>query len=310
MNIIVKRLLLVVGLLLYIFDFASDIYVAVQYWKNNEVWWFSLTIIFIVVPSIMVNVTGIFQLPNIWTYLASILQLSILVRYIETFISPETRELFLARLCYLETITESAPQWCLQVYIMLRQWYFPSYTVFSSVLSFLALAWSITTLENARMSSKHRDFKPSARISFLIWQSSTLVSRLPGIVIIAYVFRYYAIIFLVVHSLLVTGCMFLVSREYDHIGKDLLIACVTAYPSLFHSSKIDSESSHGKMNMRYILLLVENAVLVTMSLTIKIPNVPHIDVLKDITNSCLLGGSVVSIISFTFYYCCADRDIV
>ena len=84
MNGILKRIFLVVGLLLHIFDFASDIYVAVQYWKNSEVWWFSLTIIFIVVPSVMVNVTGIFQLPNIWSCLASILQLSFLVRYIET----------------------------------------------------------------------------------------------------------------------------------------------------------------------------------------------------------------------------------
>ena len=41
----------------------------------------------------------------------------------------------LAILRHIEKITESAPQLCLQVYIMLRQWSFPSYTVVPSVFS-------------------------------------------------------------------------------------------------------------------------------------------------------------------------------
>ena len=92
---IVYRLSLTVGLLLYIFDYGSDIYVAIQYWKKQEFWWFSWTVIFITASSIIVNITGIFQLKNPWSCVVSVLQLSVLVRYIEAFISPDTRGLLL-----------------------------------------------------------------------------------------------------------------------------------------------------------------------------------------------------------------------
>ena len=48
----------------------------------------------------------------------------------------------LAWLRHIETVTESIPQWCLQVYIMLRQWYFPWYTLVSIVVSLLSSAWN------------------------------------------------------------------------------------------------------------------------------------------------------------------------
>ena len=125
-----KRVFLSVGFALYLFDLGSDIYVTVQYWKNDEPWWFGLTIGFICVPSLIVNLTAIIQNMNIGKFLAAIFQLSIVVRYIEALIEPDTnignfsRTHSLAILRYTETITESALQWCLQVYIMLRQWYF------------------------------------------------------------------------------------------------------------------------------------------------------------------------------------------
>ncbi len=168
------------------------------------------------------------------------------------------------------------------------------------------------TLEKARATEKHRDFKLSATLAFLTWQFFTLISRLSAIVIIAYVFRYYAIIFLVVHLLLVTGCILQISSTDDNLAVALSTSCLTAYPSLFHSSKSDvpeSRCPHAEMIMRYILLLVENTVLVTLSLTIEMPDIPQMDILKPIAISCLLGGSIISIIGFIFYYCCADRDL-
>ena len=56
-----QRLSLIVGMLLYLFDYGSDIYVAIKYWKNNDVWWFGMTTGFILVPSIIVNITAIIQ---------------------------------------------------------------------------------------------------------------------------------------------------------------------------------------------------------------------------------------------------------
>ena len=55
-----QRLSLLVGILLYLFDYGSDIHVTVQYWKNDKPWWFGMTVALICVPSIIVNFTAIF----------------------------------------------------------------------------------------------------------------------------------------------------------------------------------------------------------------------------------------------------------
>ena len=83
-----QRLLLTTGLLLYIFDYGSDIYVAYRYWENGDVWWFGMTVGFIAVPSILVNITAIIQVINYWTFLAAVLQLSIVFRYLGAIVTP------------------------------------------------------------------------------------------------------------------------------------------------------------------------------------------------------------------------------
>ena len=114
-----QRLSLFVGMLLYLY--WSDIYVAVQYWKNDEFWWFGATLTLICIPSLIVNFTAIIQFMNIWSCTTAIAQLSIVARYIEALVEPRTSvgdfrlTYLLAILRYIETITESAPQWCLQV---------------------------------------------------------------------------------------------------------------------------------------------------------------------------------------------------
>ena len=162
-----ERLLLTTGLLLYIFDYGSDIYVAYRYWENGDVWWFGMTVGFIAVPSILVNITAIIQVINYWTCLAAVLQLSIVFRYLEGIVWLAFSSESLARLRYLETITESAPQWCLQSYIMLRQWEFPWYTLASVGGSLLSLAWSITCLEKARCNKKMKKFNLLLGFCFL-----------------------------------------------------------------------------------------------------------------------------------------------
>ncbi len=300
-----QRLNLIVGLLLYLFDYGSDIYVAIKYWKNNDVWWFGMTIGFILVPSIIVNITAIVQVINFWRFIMAVLQLSIVVRYIETIISPDPRRIFfLAKLRYLETITESAPQLCLQFYIMLRQWDFPTYNVVSSVLSLLSLIWSIMTVERERKIKKEENYKWSAAIVFLIWQLSTLVSRLSAIVIFAYVLRYYVIIFLVAHWLLLSMALLTIQRrDYNCLGS-LIFSCLAAYPSLFHSSEtvLPTASPIVEMIMGYILILLENIAMVTLSLTIEIPDLPHMDILEPVIIVCIIGGSVPSIFFISLYY--------
>jgi hypothetical protein len=296
--------------------------VAIQYWKNNDTWWFGMTIGFTGVPSIIVNMISFIKMINAWTCITAVLQLSFLGCYIEALKSPDSLTYFIAKLRYLETITESAPQWCLQVYIMLRQWYFPSYTVVSSVLSLASLAWSITTLEKERAIKKKDDmesrdivlppmrkFGPHETVFFLIWQLFTLISRLSAIVLFAYVFRYYVIIFLAAHWLLLVVIIFLIQRHGgESFGKSLLLSLLAASPSLFHVSKtvIPTEHPKAEITIGYIFILVENIIMVTLSLTIEKPDVPHMDVLQPVAISCLVGGSVLSAIGFIFCWHCMD----
>ena len=264
-----KRAFLLAGLVLYLFDLGSDIYVTVQYWKNDEPWWFGMTVMFISVPSLFVNGAAIIQIRNIGTFLAAIFQLSIVVRYIEVLIQPSaksgafSRTYWLAVLRYIETIAESAPQWCLQVYIMLRQQSCPWYTVVSTILSLLSLVWSVTALEMERR-KEYLDFSFINISLFLLWQLLTFVSRLFSIVLFAYVFRYYVFIPLAVHWSILVGSIFYIQISAGgNLRESLLSSVLYAYPSLFHFAKtvLPMRRPTLEMSVRYISLILTTIII-------------------------------------------------
>ena len=287
-----QRFFLLVGLVLYLFDLGSDIYVAVKYWKNDETWWFRLTIGFICVPSIIVNFTAIFQYMDIWTCIAAVLQLSVVGRYFEAVCSSEPNTYSLAKLRYLETMIESAPQWCLQVYIMLRQWSFPSYTVVSSVFSMLSLAWSIMTLEIEKTKKHYCCFG----FFFFSWQLCVLVSRLSAIVLFAYVFQNYVFIPLAAHYVVLVLSIFLIEiRAEGGAGKSLWLSAFAAFPSLFHSANTVLPVKRAQLEMKvgYVLLILASIIMVTLSLVM--PNVPHMDVIQPIAIASVAGALPLSL---------------
>ena len=303
-----KRAFLLAGLVLYLFDLGSDIYVAVQYWKNYEPWWFGMTIIFISVPSLFVNGAAIIQIRNIGTFLVAIFQLSIVVRHIEVLIEPDkksgafSRTYLLAILRYIETIAESAPQWCLQVYIMLRQQSYPSYTVISTILSLLSLAWSITALEMERRKNLELDFSFINISLFLLWQLLTLVSRLFAIVLFAYVFRYYVFISLAVHWSILVGSIFYIQISAGgNLRESLLSSVLYASPSLFHFAKtvLPMRRPALEMSVRYISLILTTIIMVALSLATEMPDLPNMDVIQPIA----ITSVVVLPLSLCVYYC-------
>jgi hypothetical protein len=153
----------------------SDIYVAVQYWRN-----------------------GILYHRNACTCIFGLLQFSMIPRYIYAIFS-DSHDFIIAKLQYMETIGESARQWCIQTYIMLKLWEFPWYTVLSVLISLVSLAWSITTLEREKAKNENQEFGFLNTVLFLMWQLSTLVSRLFAIVICGYTFTIYLCFWFLVH---------------------------------------------------------------------------------------------------------------
>jgi len=46
----------VLSILSYVFDIGSDIYLAFVYYNDGDMWWFTLTVIFIIVPSLTITI--------------------------------------------------------------------------------------------------------------------------------------------------------------------------------------------------------------------------------------------------------------
>jgi len=94
--------LTVFSILSYIFDVGSDIYLAFAYYSNGDMWWFTLTVIFIIVPSLTITVFsfvwyiqdhGHRPYPLIWLprVVLLFLQLGPLLRFISYFIIDKKR---------------------------------------------------------------------------------------------------------------------------------------------------------------------------------------------------------------------------
>ena len=295
-----ERLTLLLGLFLYLFDYGSDIYVAVQHRKNDEPWWFGLTVALIIVPSGIVNFTAIFQFRNPWSCMAAIAQLSIVARYIEALQEPMKGvgdfplTYLLAILRYVETIAESAPQWCLQVYIMLRQRSFPSYTVVSSLFSLLSLVWSITTLEKERRKNNSEDFDGTDVLLFSLKQSGTLVLRLLSIVIFAYVFQSYVIFALIVHWLILVSILSIQTYDEDELAKSLFVSFLSACSFLFHCAEHNLGATNPKLVMRfgYNLLYIADITMFLLPAIVMPYAPPHMSAIKVIA---ILAATVVLI---------------
>ena len=264
------------GFVFFIFDVASDIYVAVQYFLEGEIWWFRLTLLFIILPLFIVSIMSTWQ--TIYCIavdcLLMFLCLSILVRYVKQFTQwkrtfwdnsrclesskecncadcqnyyKELREYYktkytLAWIRYVETTIESKAQCCLQVYIMLHQWDFPWYTVTSVVLSLLSLSWSITALERAKADKKGIDFKMDATVLLFFSEVLCLSCRLFVIAVFAYNFKQHVFTAIAVHLLTVNIVSYWVGFGCQPCKCDrvaiFLTNVVCCFPFMFHVPEI------------------------------------------------------------------------
>ncbi len=315
---------LIVGYVLHVVDVGSDVYVAIQYCIRSEWWWFSLTLVFTVLPLLAENFSLCFS-PLRSLFIVSISYKDAIRKWKEeNWDCNENVENVecnrdLAETRYNETIAESAPQWCLQTYVMLRQWFFPYYTILSTLLSFLSLAWSITMFERAEKQYEWYVTKKEIKsyhavwlhdvLSFA-WQLCGLLSRLPALVIFAYVFRYYVFIVLVLHWMVLILVTYHFQKDDMDVRRNcfvvqfgrLLYSTCISYPLMFHISENASKLILGEdckhrswaIILYHILLSLENIVLVSLAVWAAPASVTHVEDLEKIVLSVVFLGLVAA----------------
>ena len=349
-----KLLILISGLLFYILDLSSDIYVAVQHYGTDQ-WWFGFTVTFIILPACVVNIAAYLQTWNLSSdesdpphesvrWKAARLSTfgfcsTITIRYIKQFMQWKSQywdnspceqncrstncarcKIYLdqkkksaesayklAWLCHIETVTESAPQWCLQVYIMLRQWYFPWYIWLSIGISLFCLAQSIIVLEIARQKkNEDRNFEITHTVVFFIWQLFALFSRLSAIVFCAYVIRRYVFIFVILHWLLAP-------LYYDlwfgdgFKWSDLIMCLLLNCPLFFNVSRCllrHSQNWKSYMVKMSASVALQNLLMLIIPITIctrSEPGLPHMDEIIPIAIFCVVGGLLIALLFGILY---------
>jgi hypothetical protein len=341
--------MLITGLVLFIFDLVTDIVVAVQYRLKGEYWWFGLTLFFIIVPLLIVNIMAAYQTHDgsykTLSLCSCCLCSSIFVRYGQEFEYWKRRywdnppcghnykecsclhseqhraakTLYndsaykLAQVCYAETLTESAPQWCLQVYIMLRQWDFPWLTVLSTVFSLLSLAWSITALEKARAnknSQNSHNFTLPATVVFFTSQLFHVLSRLFAIAAFAYVFKEHLFTALAVRLLMMytclAACMSMGSKYKCDDVVMLAVGCtIINFVFMLHVPNALLKTASSPRKQQFVIdsvISVQNVLFAILAVTIPTPDAKHMSVLRPLVLSLVIIGAVLGTIFYILYH--------
>ena len=321
--------------LLYMVDVGTDIWVAMEYYETGDMWWFGWTVFFICLSFLFVNGAGVYHVikkygnncrsrvliglgfPFLYVIVYGIQVIPICNYRVNQVVVPcsptcddedcgecercresvET-EYRLAWIRHIETITESAPQLCLQIYIMLRGSNFSLDRIISAVFSLVSIVKSIYTLERFRLKKNKKKIKHEKTVLFVVWQMFAFVSRLSAIVYCAYVFGPYVFLFVLVHWILATACLpFEGKSNLRAVGNFFLVSTSSFFyisePLLRFST--DRRPIFLKMNFS---LAIQNILMLSMSLAFQ----RYDGAIKRIAKSCILGGLVLWAVFFIWYF--------
>ena len=266
---------LVFGFILYIADVGTDIYVAIQYYKEGLYIPFITTVVFTAIPVFIVNIFATYSLKkghvtlkfaSCFVHLAMVhLFVEELHRWkqdrehshngkhfskcecadcISRFKNNTKATLDSTLVRYMETFAESAPQCCFQVIVMRASGEYPWYRITSVSISLLSVLWSIYLLEKAYWINRRveQDLRPAtypkkSAFVFVLWQLLLLFARCLTIVILTS--NYIVIIYLIYFDYItVFGLMSWIFRKSSCKTRFIvfLSSLVTSYPWHFHLS--------------------------------------------------------------------------
>ena len=328
---------LVAGLLLYILDVGSDIYVAVRCHQEDKTSWCAITIAIVLVAStVIVNVVAFFTRKRelgICIYGVAFLgQLCVIVRYVEQLVclkkgnsvdKDSNRKLPQVRCT--RALFQSGPQCFIQTYIMLDFWFFPWYIIASTIVSFVSLLWGFTSvpISDVELSEDHANVDENNRplrvvIVFFFSQLGFLVSRISLLVIFTYAFRFYLALLSSIRLTIFTisaemyifyilSCYICISygcckcSDIEEFANKVWVVIKIILMSFF-----DLTICRGKFKKMCILHFLEYGIM--FSLVMWCPPVIsiHMELLRYFALRLVLGGSGAGILFFGIYYTCCQ----
>ena len=266
---------LVFGFILYIADVSSDIYVAIQYYKEGLTTPFITTVVFTAIPVVIVNIFATYSLKKghvTLKFASCFVHLAMVHLFVEElhrwkkdrehshngkhfsececadcrsrFKSNTKATLDSTLVRYMEAFAESAPQCCFQVIVMRSSGEYPWYRIASVAISFLSVLWSIYLLEKAYWINRkvEQDLRPAtypkkSAFVFILWQLFLLFARCLTVVILPS--DYIVITCLIfIHYIAVVCLMLWIFRKSSCKTRFIisLSSFVTSYPWHFHLS--------------------------------------------------------------------------
>lgn len=274
--------MLIFSICSYVADIATDLVVASKYFYDGDIWWFALTLAFILVPSV------IMQLVSIAWYLEDdaelhwfdiimhILQLGPVLRYGKALFYgmkdqrilsySHIRDASMIRL--LEAFFESAPQLVLQLYIMASQDDGDVVTAISACFSLISLSWAIGAYSKAL-----RDVQLDRGSLSLggvwvhcIWRIGMAMARVVALALFATVYKAWLFLAVFMHWLLMIG--WLVSQKTSFCPQgaclewtfDGLVAVVL----IFCFINIKDGKTRHRVVPYYVLMFLENSILIAL----------------------------------------------
>ncbi|XP_068679613.1 XK-related protein 8-like [Montipora foliosa] len=289
----------VISILTFVADIASDIVVSVLYYLDGSYLWFSLTLGFVILSSL---VTQIFSVKwfyedsedQTWgTYLLHVFQVGPVVRYFrviragwrtrqndatntdyEAYLA-EWRDISMLRL--FECFLESAPQLVLQLFIMAYNQRFEIesdlFTALAAGSSLVSLAWAIVAYTKAL-----RDFlREGTNMSWIgfflqiIWRLSMVASRVVALVLFASYYTTWLFVAVAIHWALMTSwlvcqnTLFCVDENgRNHLCREYLFDFVIGFVYIFSFFNIKDGMTRIRVIPYYVIMLCENTVFLVL----------------------------------------------